>query len=255
MTLTRRVSALEAVGDATERVVRWLAEAHAYDSLEAYLAHILVEGPASLPLDRLPLEAMAAIRARRGPRSRDIDGEIRETLRDLLFRLHLEFRIIERTAAVIEREELIQMVLIAHLGIALEVAEDKRGPLLRLPVIRDALMQHVVRMLALDTARQRAESEYLAGSESLFPDGARRWDAILHEMQLTAVMADRLVELDGGTSIPNEASIPDEDQIAASLDNLVEVARIKTLDDLGERHAAFDRTRRWLATNAPATAP
>lgn len=255
MTLTRRLAALEAGGDPTERVVRWLAEAHAYDSLDAYIDHILDEGPTYLPLDRLPREAIAAIRARRGPRSQDIDAEIRSTLRDLLFRLHLVFRIIERTAAMIEREELIHIAMIAHIGLALEVGKDKKGAVLRLPVIRDALMGHVVAMLALQEARQCAESQYLAANASLFPDGARRWDAIVHDMQVAAVMADRLVELDGGPVTPNEDTIPTEEQVDGCLADLLEVAKIKTLDDLGDGVAAFDRTRRWLATKSGVLAP
>jgi hypothetical protein len=250
VTLTRRLSSLEAGSDPTQRVVRWLAEAHAYDSLEAYTDHILVEGPASLPLNRLPREAIAAIRTRRGARSQDIDAEIRANLRDLLFRLHLVFRIIDRIAAITEREELIHIAMAAHLGLALEVGKDKKGAVLRLPVIRDALMRHVIAMLALEEARHRAQSQYLAGSAALFPDSARRWDATLHDMQQSAVIADRLVELDGGAATENEESIPGEEQVQECLADLVEVARIKTLDDLGEGGAAFDRTRRWLATKA-----
>jgi hypothetical protein len=255
MTLARRLSSLEASGDATQRVVRWLVEAHAYDSLDAYTDHILDAGPAALPLDRLPREAIAAIRARRRSRSEDIDAEIRDTLRGLLFRLHLVFRIVERTAAVIERHELIHITMTAHLGLTLEVGEEAKGAVMRLPMIRDALMKHVVGMMALQVARHRAENLYLAGSASLFPDTARRWGAILRDMQQSAVIADRLVELDGGAAIADEETIPSEEQVEECLADLVEGARIKTLDDLGERQAAFERTRRWLVTKIvpPAT--
>ena len=113
-------------------------------------------------------------------------------------------------------------------------------------MIRDALMQRVVALLAFQVARQRAETMYLAGSASLFPDAARRWDAVVHDMQKVAVIADSLVELDGWAVIEDEETIPTEEQVEACLADLVEVARIKTLDDLGEASAAFDRTRRWL---------
>jgi hypothetical protein len=69
-------------------------------------------------------------------------------------------------------------------------------------------------------------------------------------MQNTAVLADRLVELDGGQSIEDERTIPTEERIEACVGDLVEVARIKTLDDLGEGRAAFDRTRRWSRRRA-----
>jgi hypothetical protein len=250
VTLTRRLSVLEAGSDATERVIRWLAEAHAYGSIEAYTDHSLAEDLECLPLNRLPREAIAAIRARRGPRPTDIDSEIRECLRGLLFRLHLVFRIIERTTSMIERQELIHIAMTAHVCLALEVEADERKPTLGLPVLRDVLMHQVTEMLALQEARQRAETQYLAGAPSLFPEGARRWDAVLHDMQYTAVSADRLVELDDGQSIEDERTIPTEDRIQVWLADLVEVARIKTLDDLGAGPAAFDRTRRWLARRA-----
>jgi hypothetical protein len=128
------------------------------------------------------------------------------------------------------------------------VGTDERGSVVRLPTIRDALMQHVIAMLALQVARQRAESMYLAVSASMFPDAARRWDAIVHDMQQVAVIADRPVELDGGRVTRNDETIPNEKQVEECLADLVEVARIKTLDDLGDGQAAFDRTRPWLAT-------
>lgn len=134
------------------------------------------------------------------------------------------FRIIERTAAVIEREELIHAVMTAHLGLTIEVGADKKGAVLRLPMIRDALMRHVIAMLALQVARQRAESRYLASSTCLFPDGRRRWDAIVHDMQQAAMIADRLVELDGGPATPDEASIPREQQVESFLADLMEDA-------------------------------
>ena len=234
MNLTRRLSALEAGSDATERVVRWLAEAHAYESLDAYTEYILDQGPATLPLDRLPREAIEAIQARRAPRSMDIDAEIRLCLRDLLFRLHLVFRIIERTAEVVEREELIHVAMTAHIGLTMELKADEGHPTFKLPMLRDLVMLQVTEMLALQEARQRAETQYLAGASSLFPDAARRWTAILLEMQQSAVLADRLVELDGGQTIDPERTLPTDERIEASLADLVEVARIKTLDDLGE---------------------
>jgi len=63
-------------------------------------------------------------------------------------------------------------------------------------------------------------------------------------------MANRLVELDGGASIDPERTIPTEARIEARLADLVEMARIKTLDDIGDGRAAIDRTRRWLAAKS-----
>src|SRR5690242_6342401 len=101
--------------------------------MEAYVDHTLTEGPASLPLNRLPREAVAAIKARRGPRSSDIDSEIQASLRGLLFRLHLVFRIVERTAAVVERQELLHLGLTAYIGLTLELDANRHQPIVKLP--------------------------------------------------------------------------------------------------------------------------
>jgi hypothetical protein len=247
VTLTRRLSTLEARSDAAGRVVRWLAEAHAYESFEAYTEHALSEGLEYMPLNRLTREATEAIRARRAGSSRDRESEIRTMLRHVLFRLHLVFRIIDRTSEVIERQGLIHAAMTAQMGLTLEINGDDR-PTFKMPLLRDLVMLQVTEMLALQEARERAEIQYLAGTPCLFPDGARRWDTIVHDMQTTAVLADRFVELDGGQSIEDERTIPTEQRIEACLADLVEMARIKTLDDLGEGSAAFDRTRLWLNT-------
>lgn len=64
-------------------------------------------------------------------------------------------------------------------------------------------------------------------------------------------MTLRLAELDGVEPIDEERQLlPDPSRIEAIAADLVEVARIKTLDDVGEGHAAVARLRRWLAASA-----
>jgi hypothetical protein len=73
----------------------------------------------------------------------------------------------------------------------------------------------------------------------LFPEGARQWSECLHQAQELAVMADRLAELDG---VPSAAPW-DSDAVsarAAVLDmDLVEPARITTLEKLDEGRQAL----------------
>ncbi len=214
--------------------------------MEAYIDHTFIAG------SQIPAAQPAATRshrgdqARRGPRSTDIDTEIRTCLRRLLFRLHLVFRIIERMAAVIERQELIHIATTAHIGLALELKADEQRSTFRLPMLRDTVMLQMTEMLALQEARKRAENGYLAGISSLFPDVARQWESLLWDIQRTAVMADRLVELDGGQTSGDAGTLSTEERIEAWLAELLEVPRIKTLDDLGGDSASFDRARRWL---------
>lgn len=248
MTLGRRVSAIETDNNATERVLRWLAEAHAYDSIEDYADRFIDEGEWYLPLDRLPREAIAAIRGRRGPRTRDVEAEIRETLRALVFRIHLVLRIQERVVEILDREPFVHASLVAYMCLALELEGTERAGWIKVTLLRDLLLIRVTELLAVEEAQRRAEAQYLDGSEALFPGEARRWKEQVFTVQQSAMMAMRLVELDGGLPIDEQhGTEPTEARIEACYADLVEVARIKALADLGDGHASIARTRRWLA--------
>ncbi len=239
MTVARRVASLEADADATERVVRWLDEAHAYGTFEAFVKASVAIGPAAMPLDRLSREALAGL-------ARASDEERRATLRAILFRVHLVLGIIERTSAVAEREALVVAVLSAHLGLAL--ADDRpEAASARLVELRDLLLERVAELHAQEAARQQAEARFLGGTTALFPAEGREWTAQVRSAEEAAVMAVGLVELDGGPDVDAEAQLaPHEDRIEACLRGLIEMARIKTLDDFDDGDAALSRIRRWI---------
>ena len=202
-----------------------------------------------MPLDRLPREAIAAIRSRRGPRTRDVQAEIRETLRALVFRIHLVLRIQERVVEVLDREPYVHASLIAYMCLALEMDGSAKAGWIKIPLLCDLLLVRVTELLALEEAQRRAEALYLDGAVALFPREARNWKEQLSTVQQCASMAMRLVELDGGLPIDEQpGTLPTEERIQAWLADLVEPARIKTLDDLGDGHAALGRTRQWLAS-------
>jgi hypothetical protein len=248
VTLVRRLSALESDLDPTARVVGWLEEAHAYDSLERYAAAI-IERPDLLPLNCLPREAIAVIRARRGARTSDIDEEVRETLRSIVFRVYLVLGMAERTTAVLDREGLVSALLAAHLALAAEFHDRIDRPVLPADRCRDLLLERVLSLLALAAAHRCVEARYLGGRTALFPETARLWTEQVAESQTLAAMAIRLAELDGYAPIDEDLQlVPSQARIEASIADLVEVARIKTLDDIGEGQAAIDRMRRWFAS-------
>jgi hypothetical protein len=114
--------------------------------------------------------------------------------------------------------------------------------------LRDLLLARVAELLAQEEARKIVEARYLGGHSSLFPATARRWQELVHWAQKAGVMTLRLAELDGAEPIDEERQLlPDPGRIEACIADFVEVARIKTLDDVGEGHAALARLRRWLA--------
>jgi hypothetical protein len=244
MTLTRRVSTLEADGDATERVVRWLAEAHAYDDFDTYVAATFPDD--DLPMDRLSRETVAAIRGRKGPRSRDVEAEVAEALRAVVFRIHLALRILETTQEALDREVLLHGYLSLLLVVQMDNDPEHRGAFGTVDGIRDVLVDRVGHMLALQEAREQAEARYLGGQTALFPNMQRDWAAQLQRSKSSAMHAVRAAELDGLPHIDPDAGVPTEAAVERFFGDLVEVARIKALDTVGDGWAAHKRMRAWL---------
>jgi hypothetical protein len=250
VTVARRLATLEGDLDPTQRVMAWLAEAHAYDSFEAYVGAVIDADPSQLPMDRLPREAAAVARGQRQGTARDRDDAVHRAIRDVVLRVHLVLRIVDLTDSVIRREELVVALLTTHVSLTL-AREDEPGGRLRLVQLRDLLLGRVAELLAQEEARQLVETRYLGGHSSIFPATVRRWQKLVHDAQMAAVMTLRLAELDGAEPIDQAGQLlPEPARIEACIADFVEVARIKTLDEVGEGHAAVDRLRLWLASSA-----
>jgi hypothetical protein len=94
MTLSRRVAKLEEALTPTQLVLRWLAEAHAFGDVPAYVASLLAVDPPVAPLDRLAREAVHGARtAMRGKRPELVEPAVRSALRETIFRYELVMRI------------------------------------------------------------------------------------------------------------------------------------------------------------------
>lgn len=243
--MARRLASLEADNDATDRVVRWLEEAHAFGDFHAYTDAMVTGGMDRLPMDLLPREAVQAIRTRKGPPGRDVQKEIDAALRAVVFRIHLVLRIIETTMATLDREMLLHGYLMALAALS-ESDDDARGPVLSIDRIRDLLMGRVGELLAMQEAREIAEGRFLGGHTALFPATARVWKDQLHDSQTSAVLALRLAELDGRPDATEaQPGLPPDGRVKQCTADLVEVARIKTLSDLEEGPAALVRMQAW----------
>jgi hypothetical protein len=253
--MARRLASPEADSDATDRVVRWLEEAHAYGDFEAYTDAMVAGGMDGLPMDRLASEAVLAIRTRKGPPGRDVQREIDAALHAVVFRVHLVLRIIETTMAVLDRELLLHGYLMALAALS-ESEGDSRGRVLSIDRVRDLLMGRVGELLALQEAREIAEGRFLGGHTALFPATARAWAEQVHDSQTSAVIALLLAELDGRPDAPEEQpGLPPEGRVEQCTADLVEVARIKTLSDLNEGPAAVLRMQAWYRPRPSAGQP
>jgi hypothetical protein len=246
----RRLEKVEAALTPTQLVLRWLAEAHAYGSLVAYVHAILDDPPEDLPLNRLCHEAGATVGA--GSRSRvgETPDSLRQALQATVFRFELVMRINVTALELLDREALVGSVIAGHL--ALLANEPAKGRLAdpahleRLTMSRDLSLRRVIELHAVQGARSIAEAQYLDGHQALFPDGLRAWDAQVHETERLAVMADRLAELDGlGLS-----DLDDEEAVAARvpsvLADLVEPSKATALEKLGEDERSLRVATVWL---------
>jgi hypothetical protein len=203
VTIARRVDAIEAALDPTARVLRWLAEAHAFDSFERYIEATLTAG-GEMPLDRLVRESIAAVRTQRqGPA--ETEKGVQVELRSTVVRFFIVLRINKVTAQALEREVLLRMTLTAHLLLSTERGA-RQLPELRSDRLRDLAVGRVGELHALRDARATNEQRFLGGEQALFPSARRQWDPQVAQTDLLARMAVRQVELDGGEPIDGNAA-------------------------------------------------
>jgi hypothetical protein len=261
MTLRRRVDALEAALSPTQLVLRWLAEAHAFGSLEAYVTSLLDLPGDQQPIDRLCRDACAGVRASlRGKRSEVVDAAVRNALRETVFRYELVLRIYVAAHELLDRETLLEALFASQLALLVRDERTQRvadeSHLERLRQCRDLTALQVRELLAAKEARVAVEARYLQGQDALFPDVANAFDDQIRRSQRLAEMAADMSELDGVEPTPPV----DPDAIALRVDqlvaDLVEPARSTALEKLGEGRPAFDIANAWLRNKfAVATTP
>jgi len=235
---------------ATELVLRWLAEAHAYDSFSRYTESLLDVDTGSYPMDRLAREAKdgAIARARGRPRG-EADDAVRRAVLAALVRVQIVLRINVLADEFVTREGLIQAALSAHLALALEPCPSRPAgmdPPLDVVRSRDLLLGRVSELHALEEARGRVEERYLDGTRALFPAGQRAWDEQRHQSEHLAVIAIRLVQLDGHPEPAGEDPTAREARIGRLIADHVEPARSTAYNELGDGRRAASIAVRWL---------
>ena len=153
-------------------------------------------------------------------------------------------RTIERPQDLLDRELLLEGLISAHLGLAtIDTEGGKRSAVpthaSRLESIRALALARLAEWRALGTARSRVEARYVDGHPALFPATIRDWAEQLERIATLAGLAERLAELDG----LNPSSLEDPDAVAPRVDqfvdDLVEPARVKALDEMGEGRRAM----------------
>ncbi len=253
MTAERRLAALEASLSPTELVLRWLAEAHAYDDFKTYTETLFDEDPSDLPMDRLAREAQTSARARsRGLPKEDVAAAVRKALVETIFKAQLVLRINALTQEFIDREVLIDGALSAHLGLAVHVGKGQ--PIDKAPVglvqVRDVLFARAMELHAFETARATVERKYLDGATALFPAAVREWNEQRTRSETLAVTAFRIAELDGFDPPPPDDEAVFDARVAQLVADHVEPARSKAYYELGDTRRGLSPTMGWLRWRA-----
>jgi hypothetical protein len=253
MTQERRLDDIENNLSPTQLVLRWLAEAHAYGSLETYVTSLLDLPGNQQPIDRLCHDADAAVRAGlHGKRAEVVHAAVRNALLQTVFRYELVLRIYVAAHELLDRQVLLEALFASQLAL---LARDERtrrmadeSQLERLRQCRDLTALQVRELLAAQAARVAVEARYLHGQAALFPDLAAAFDDQIRRSQQLAEMAADMTEMNGV-----EPAAPDDadaaglrvDQLVA---DLVEPARSTALEKLGESRPALDIATTWLKT-------
>lgn len=118
-------------------------------------------------------------------------------------------------------------------------------------MIRDWLLNEDSELQAIEGARQRVEARYLEGAVSIVPDAQRDWAAQLERSLEWAELATRLTELEGASPPADEDPSLFEARVAAFAANVVEPARSKAYDGLGDGPRAQRVATQWLRASLP----
>ena len=248
MTTATRLAKVESGLSPTALVVRWLAAAHAYDDFVTYTRALIASEAPVMPLDALAKEAETSgqLAARGHPRD-EAEAIVRRSIVGTVVRYFLVLRIIETSQALLDREVLLQAALNGQVALYLTETDGNFEPRpKRLTTARDLLIDRVSELHATETARTQVEATYLGGAMALFPGQQRAWQAQLEFSERSAVIADRLAELDGlGSAIENDPP-GFEARVADLVADLVEPARSRAYDELGDGPRAQAVALRWL---------
>ena len=249
MTARRRLAKLESALTPTQLVLRWVDEAHAYGSFEAYTKALLDAKPEDVPLNRLCREAQRVARA--AVRSRlpeQIDQAVLSAVRDTAFRFYLVLRITVTADELMEKEQTVIALAPGNLVLFAGTTEAERRQEIHgdaLNSIAQLLFIRADELEAAARARALAEKRYLDGRPVLFPVTAALWDEQLHLTRQLAAIALGLAELDG-----IELAIEDETVVAMFVDrmlaDLVAWAKVTALEKIGEGEHALAIARNWL---------
>jgi hypothetical protein len=256
MTLSRRLAKIEESLSPTQLVLRWLAEAHVFGDVPAYVASLLAKDPPVAPLDHLARQAVqGATASMRGKRPELANAAVRSALRETVFRYELVLRINVTAHELLDREGLIDAALSAQVALVASLDKPERKDIEWLGQLpRSAPVPG--RRAACDAgARTLVQERYLDGHAALFPYVAAAWEEQVKSTTVIADMAVRLAELDGApTAAPTDPEAVSR-RAAELFADVVEPAKSDALEKLGDGERAYGIAIAWLRTKFATVPP
>ena len=276
MTTERRLAKLESALSPKAAALLWLAEAHQFGSLPAYVAW-LVDQPISVaPIERVPVQARAAvIEAMRGQPREAVREAAHQAVRDAIFLVELILKLNVAAEETIRIEGLRYAELfwkMRAITAEAELARRSRSRADRSPAgLMERWQEWCTAAVALLTgiyvaeeARLLLERRYLDGHAALFPDAIADWEQLRENAERLASQASGLPPLPvGRRRAPRSAEIAppglDPDALRASArtqapaiaSRLVDDARTGALDVLGDTEGATSMMARRLRAAVP----
>jgi hypothetical protein len=240
VTLARRLAKLEASRSPTDVVLAWLAEAHEWPTLPAYLAALVDAPPEAWPLGRIAGQVEASVRASTKGTPDELWQAVRWAVGDARFLLELVLALNLAARQICDIEGLRWALLTKWLGLLAAEAELAERTRLGDPAHaardaqdwRDLLAFSLTTLASEDAARVALERRYFDGQPVLFPALAREWADLVERLEWLVAHADRLPELraageDGLGLEVLRAGAAEGAQARAS--ELIDMARIEAL--------------------------
>jgi hypothetical protein len=264
VTAARRVAALELSLQPLDVVLRVLAEAQAYASIDAYARGVAEVPIESAPLSRIGTETETSVRAAmKGEPREEIDRAVRRAVGDAIFRYILFLRINTAALEIADREGLRAATCFYWMGCLLggpherdlEPAEwvEHQGELANAwRLWRGVVASLLVVVMVEEDAREQLETRYLAGHPALLAESRADWDRFADQIDRLWSLSAEPVSHDPGEKehVETVDTGAFDERVAERVRRLADDARVSTFERLGETPRATAITERRLLGQA-----
>jgi len=273
VTAERRLAKLEGALSPKAATLLWLAEAHQFGSLPAYVDWLIDQPISAAPLERVPEQARAAaVEALSGLPREVVREASHQAVRDAVFLVELVLRLNSVAEEAIRTEGLRHAALFwemraisaeAQLEAAASSRAAREGRTARWAAWRAAVASLLGDLYAAEERRAHLERRYLESATTLFPDLAADRLRLREEVERLAGLGALVAVTTAGVDVARHRRRPssrraeiDLHQLrAAALEgapeeaaSLLDAARAAALDVLGDAAGAAAAAERRLQT-------